>query len=320
MPVLAYFSDYDSSKEDCTASVSLQATAGYFDSDYVTNSMWMNNTADYLVIDVSAQTDVWLKWHGRNASTSNNGPNANFVLFGDGVTWGWRLNCYTASSVRLEQYNGSGWDVKSGNWAMPASLDELVVHVKVDGTNGRFEMFQNGLIKLIFTGDTIGSTGLTDITQIKLGAINNLANSVSEVVVADQRPFECRVLGRYATSNGAATDWTGDYTDIDANDANLIAPTAANDISTFSGRNLPVGFPPEIVKCKVTANARTDDVAVGNDISLVCRSNSVNYEGSGIDLTAAETRYVADFDTDPNTATTWTEAGLNASEFGVKAL
>lgn len=326
MPVLAYTADYNTGLEfgNSPTGIVKTTTAGYFNSDYVDSAMGFIPTTEQLTFNITGVTDVWINWYERNSAT-NPCNYSEFLIFGDGVTDAFRvMNVTTGPQCRFEKWNGASYDILGGvfNFAGNA-LVENTVHLKMDASSGLFEYRRDGSVIRTWTGDSVTNVGVSNITQVRIGSHFYSSNTtyLSEIVIADQDTYGCHVINKRATADGFHTDWRNDYTAIDDNDFQDISPTATNDISTFTGRSIPVGAPPEIVAAKVTAKARQDGtIAVGDDLTLVCRSNGVDYVGSGIDLTAGAVRYEEHHNVDPNTGVAWTEAGLNAAEFGVKAI
>lgn len=315
MPILKFLGNYDAIVDHC--SVSGTRNTEYHDSNYTDAGCWINSSkTDYVEIDwdASSHTDVWLKWHSNTWNTNA----CDYCTLGHAGGFAARVYRTTATNCNLQYYDGSSWTTVGGTFTTldGTNFTERCFHVRLHATEGVIEYAENGAIKATWTGNTLQG-GSTELSEARIGRVNQ--NIISEIVVADQAPYGCRVSSKRVTADGAETGWTGSYADVDGNDTNYASPTASATVATYVAPDAYASAPPEIPVAQVIITADTTDVAAGVDVTPVCRSGGTNHEGTGIDLTSTRTQYTHMMTTDPNTGSAWTEAGYNAAEPGVKA-
>lgn len=121
---------------------------------------------------------------------------------------------------------------------------------------------------------------------------------------------------QFTNSNGNSTN---NYTYVDDDQfqsATYVQSSTVGHKDLYEFEDLP--FSPSAIggigikayMLKMSPGART--------ARLLTRSDGVDYEGSDIVLAETAVSYAQFRDVDPDTAAAWTEAGLNAAQFGVK--
>jgi hypothetical protein len=126
------------------------------------------------------------------------------------------------------------------------------------------------------------------------------------------------------TAAGFYSQWNGAFTDIDEvgiADSLFIDTPTANNISTFDKTTVPSALDSgyEVVAIGIVAKAKRGAGGPQN-LQLVCRSGTTDGVSSTIALDLGYENHRAVFATDPNTASAWTFANLDACEIGVKAI
>jgi hypothetical protein len=228
-------------------------------------------------------------------------------------------------------WSGAAWvelDITTDTAVQVADeLFDLDIHILVDGTTGIFRVYLDEALLLEFTGDTLGDTA--SFGRIEFNGFAGGTNEmfVSQVIVADEDTRGWKLATHQATGAGTTTQWTeGAYTDIDESDYNetdFIATNTNDHVDTFAAQNINAAYALYTVKgVAVGVAAAIDAAATPNDIQAVIRSGTTNYPSSSLGFTNDGSSQVkqAIYDDDPDTATTWTQSGVNAMEFGVKAV
>jgi hypothetical protein len=228
-------------------------------------------------------------------------------------------------------WSGAAWvelDITVDNAVQVADeLFDLDIHILVDGTTGIFRVYLNEVLLLEFTGDTLGDTA--SFSRIEFNGFAGATNEmfISQVVAADEDTRGWVLQTHQATGAGTTTQWTeGAYTDIDEADyseADFLATNTNNHVDTFAAANINAAFGLYTVKAVgVAVGGAVDAAATPNDIQAVIRSGTTDYPSSSLGFTndGSSQAKQALYQTDPDTAATWTQSGVNAMEFGVKAV
>lgn len=142
---------------------------------------------------------------------------------------------------------------------------------------------------------------------------------ISEVIVADQPTLGYRLRTLPVTGNGSTQQWTGDFTDIDeivTNDGSFIATPTANELMLFEHSTVSKNSIRALV---VTARAVTTPGAPQH-LQLAVDSAATIGLSASIAQGAAFQPNVGIFPNDPATAAPWTNAAINACQYGVKSL
>jgi len=264
---------------------------------------------------------VVTNWVFRIFSTSYSRSNALFQL---------RRYNNTNQYLRAEYWNGSAY-VTIGTDLNIGSVSNSVEYVHdfqliMHGSTGRFKIWRDDV--LIFdTGDM--NTVQTAATTVDRVSFNNPINNnaaasgltISSVILASEDTRDLIPVGLYANGNGASTDWSGDYQDIDEKDlgADFISSTAANDDELHTKEAVPAAFVGQRVRAVVHAmRARNGSTGPQNLRSLM-RVSGVKYASTDLAITSGmgPVQYV--WDTNPADGLTWSQADLNSSQFGVRS-
>jgi hypothetical protein len=204
--------------------------------------------------------------------------------------------------------------------------------MKCDGSTGTCIVRFNGTEVLNLTGlDTLYSSAT--LTRFALGCRSN-ANTYfdfDDCVVMDlsgsyNNSFigDVTISALLPTGAGNSTGWTpsaGSNYDC-ANEAAPNDDTDYNSTSTLNAKDLyafadaPAGA--DIRAVQVLASVRKGAEGPGQ-VKLVTRSGSTDYDGVAQGIAGTAYAYVREVqETDPATASPWSESGFNAAEFGIK--
>ncbi len=135
---------------------------------------------------------------------------------------------------------------------------------------------------------------------------------------------DCRIGAIFPSGAGATTDWTPDsgsnYARVDENpyddDTSYVQSSTVGNKDTYVYDDVPATFT-DIVGCLVNMRAKRTDAST-RSIAAVARSNGAEADSSDCALSDSYAYYQRVFEVDPDTGDQWTEAAVNAAEFGQK--
>lgn len=237
------------------------------------------------------------------------------------------LSVYTPTSQSrnlVVYYNpGSGTLVQIGPaFGWDNSLARLDMYVKQDPVAGRITIYRDGIQVYDYTGDT--QRGWNPIQAVDFGNVSGNDLRASAVMAHTQDTRQLEFVQLRANANGAQSQWTGaGYTAINEdgyNDTSILSSNVAGDVSLFGFTDLPSGYDTHSIAGVVVA-MRAQGSGVPGGINGVARIGGVNYEQAPVDaLDPAWAPHRVIFETNPATSAGWTQAQINAAEFGVKSV
>lgn len=184
----------------------------------------------------------------------------------------------------------------TSTWASWAASTVMAVGQQIKDSNGNVQQV------LSITSDFKTGSG-SHPTWATTGGLTTVDNHVTWVVVG-------------TGANPGAANWMA-VSEIPPDDNNsYVTDATAGDQDRYT---YPAVSGTQIFAVSVNARAEKDDAGV-RTIRAVAKSGSTVAD-SGVDfgLTQSSYQYMQQFfETDPNTGAGWTQAGVNAAEFGVK--
>lgn len=227
-----------------------------------------------------------------------------------------------SSTFRI-RYQSAGSLVTS-NVTLSGGRHRFDIHFKSDASTGVFTVYLDGVSWFTFSGNTTG-TGAGNTADALIfrreGGLNTEKRVFSAVIVSDSDTRNMAFCVDYPNADGAVTDWSGSYLDVDdvgGADGLMLYAAAAGDISTFQFPNLPsamASLTPLAVDVRISGTVSGTDV-----VRTVARVGGVNYdEGVNMSTSIRPRDLNAIAPVNPATAAAWTVAEINAAEFGVKA-
>lgn len=178
----------------------------------------------------------------------------------------------------------------------------LVATASLSGAN---RGLKRGLYDMPFTASYTTSSDHTNLAYF------------SELIFADEDTRGMRVKTIPPTGNGAETDWTGTYADVDetATDTASITTAEAEAVETFSHAvTLAEGTP-----IKALCLGALSACAAADGIEAVLRLDGTNYPQDLLKaLVAGENPNHALWQVNPATSAAFTASEVNALQFGFK--
>jgi hypothetical protein len=145
------------------------------------------------------------------------------------------------------------------------------------------------------------------------GTINN--TFLGDVRVDLLLPNEAGTLNQFSPTPSGATPW---QIAADNDEATLLTATAAGQRQSFGFAALPTMSTPAICGVQVTSLARKTD-AGSTTMKALAVSGASTSTSAAINLQEQAAWNTAVIERNPNGAAVWTEATLNAAEFGVES-
>lgn len=207
----------------------------------------------------------------------------------------------------------------------------------IHDTTGSFELRFNGATVASASGiDTRNAGALGQVNNIKYAYttytyaatlyvddlyINDTAGSANNNFLGDIR-IDCVMPNADGTYlDGTPSTGTTHYTLVDE-----IPPTATDYVSlTTTGHKDSYGFAdmPSVgtssIKAVQVVGSMLKSDAASRGASSVVKSGATTAYGTSRALSTSQTMYTYIHETDPNTSAAWTEANVNAAEFGFQA-
>ena len=301
-------------------------TAGTFDADYSRASIEVS-LSESATIDIPSllgdadATGWWLHIYIHPVDPYQDAHTALLSVYDDVGNESVSLTFSNgAMSQKLFSYQSTTATTELSGFTMASGGYHLIdLHCYTSGGDSFLDVYIGGALTKTTTRTTDSNTGLS---QVKLfGAVLSSAREVhfSEIIIADTDIRGHRVKTLVPNADGANTDWTGAYTDIDEiiPDGSGIAANAVGDIETYATAGLGdlagMGIAAVCVNGLVSGNGT-------NDVQAVIRKGGTNYFSSDIGITTGLLPYVTVWNTDPSTGGSWGTDDLSAVEFGFKAV
>lgn len=201
------------------------------------------------------------------------------------------------------------------------------------GTSGSTEVRVNGVSRLALTGQNTQATANATATTLRLHqAPSNSSQDFDDMYVLDgtggvNTDFlgDCKVEQLLPTGAGATTAWTpsagSNWQCVDDappnGDTDYVSSATANQVDTYAfGDSAVTGT---VKAVQATVYHRKDD-AGSRSLALVARPGSTDQAGATIAVGDTFAMASQVWDTNPDTATAWTIATVNSSQFGLKLL
>ena len=205
----------------------------------------------------------------------------------------------------------------------------LEVQVRHHSSTGSFKIWVNGNLIINFTGNTKYNWTMIDSVVLEGYHANARYDDIylCTDTVADPPFGDCSVDLLLPTGNGAASQWVGsdgnstdNYALIDENPQSMTdyvssATPGQQDLYTVADLSITLGA---IQAVGVCLTAHKDEVGPRSVKPLVRRT--VTNAGTVLPLEGNAAGRQAFFLTDPETGAAWTQANVNAAQFGIEVV
>jgi len=297
-----------------TPTIAEVTTAGRFDSAFVSSGINLPNSTDYIQTPTfSATGTIWLRADMYLASLPNAVP---FLTLRNGTTAAYRLTHTAGTGIGLTYWNGSSFVSVGTAYNGWSTSTRYSITLKIV-LNSSWELFFNGTSVASGSGITGAQTTITDV---QIGGSNT--NVISQVMIADYDLRDSHLMAAALNGNSAAnTGGTGSYTDInetvlDESTSETVATSGNKMGQTHAAITVPSG----LYIAGMVIGARGRATGTITDGKLGIRSGGTNFSSTGRGYTSGYEPRIYLTETDPATATTFTQSGFNAAETYIEAV
>jgi hypothetical protein len=294
-----------------------------FDSRYVSNAIYIPSIYDFIqtmpFVDASPVTDIRIHFD----IYTDAGQASNWIEFYDNSnTLVAQIYCPNGTP-RFQYWNGSAMvTYLTATAVLPVlALTTVDMHV-VCGASGSCDMWFNGTRVMTASGGM--NAAFDNIAYIRFRSPGvDSTTRYSQILAADYDLRDDKYVCLMANGNGTYTDGSGTYTDInetvlDESTAILLPAHGNKHTFIYAPPNITVPDGYGTVALCVAARARVSGGTI-TDGELILKSGASFSTSSGRSYNSGyEPRgyYAAN---DPATLNPWTQAGINAAEFGIEA-
>lgn len=206
----------------------------------------------------------------------------------------------------------------------------------IDDTTGSFSLRLNGAEVAAGSGIDTRNAGNASVNSVYIGFDGNpgsvLTLTVDDLYICDtsgskNNDFlgDVRVDTLLPTGDGtykeftpsAGTDHYALVDETTLNEADYVESDVVGERDSFTTGGLPALVSQTIFGVQVNASAKKSD-AGSRSLSTLVRSGTTDSEGSASALSTSTTTLTQMFENDPDGSVAWTEAKVNAAEFGAK--
>ncbi|NCC03457.1 MAG: hypothetical protein EOM37_05340 [Proteobacteria bacterium] len=297
------------------------------------NAVRLYSTSGYLTKTLDEQA-TWIVGAAFKMAAMPSG-NAAIFQFRDNTGNAQASLCVTSGgSLSLLRGTTSGTVLATSAGALVAGAWNFIEgRLTIADSGGLFEVRVNGEVWATYTGDTKYSSTLATANSIRIsgfpsavqvwyddlyicdgtGAVNN--GYLGDVRVDTLFPSGVGASAQF-TPTGSATNWENVDDAAPDDDTSYNASETAGQIDSFTFADL-TALNAAIMGVQANILARKDD-AGNRQMRAVARVGSTNYEGADLTLTDSYLDHRTIWNQNPATAAAWTEAEINAAEFGYK--
>lgn len=268
------------------------------------------------------------------ALSTGGGTAATLLKFLDGAT----VHCalFLTAAGAIAAYRGDLTTLlgTSANGVVPSSgFCYIEAKVLISDTVGTVDVHVNGSSVLSLTSQDTRNAGNASCTGFSVRGVSG-STDIDDLYACDAAGSaptntflgDCRIDALYPNADGSNTDFTCStgsthYTLVDEatpNTSDYVESSTVNNKDTYAFQDLSA-ITGTIYGAQICTAALKDD-AGARSLANTVKSSSTNADGATQALSTSQLYYLDIFPTDPNTAAAWTEAAINAAEFGVKVI
>lgn len=228
-------------------------TAGMIDESRVAEGIaltYANSFSPWARVRFQTQTEVWVSFNVKSASTNISNLSTDFFASIDNVQTGTTImglstNTQNVVNLRYRLTNGD-YELLTPNVSMDWSrISRVDLHCKIHATEGRFAFYIDGRLACEFVGDTTISG--TSVNAFNMRRTNTTSSSssynirFSSIIIATEDTRHMVVIQRLPTANGTFTDWDGSWSNVGGtgiNYSSAIDYFAPGDRMSFKSKKL----------------------------------------------------------------------------------
>lgn len=238
-----------------------------------------------------------------------------------------QLSFYFNSDFEIEVYRGLGGTLLGTSSAVFSGTDEwkyIEIKAVINDSSGSVEVKSNESTVLNLTSQDTQNTANAYLNRIYLYGVYTISSTYYDDLYIDDSDFhgDVRVLSFNPDGDGTHSDFTpsagSNYQCVDEgvanNDTDYVSSSTLNHKDTYT---FTTGSIAAVHGVQATHYVKKSDSG-SRAITPICRSNGTDYSGNSKTLT---TSYWSEYDiweTDPDDSSTWTQAKIEAAEFGLE--
>ena len=280
----------------------------------------------YITKTLPSASEYYLAFIYRPTNTNNT---LNIMQYFSGATQIAMLTRNVSTYV-LEARRGAG-----GGTLLASSATTLIVNTnylievryKPADSGGVFQVKINGALEINFSGDT--TDGATTIDSLRFGCSPNSTwgwMAYDNIIVDDAAWIgNTRIQAIVPTGAGNSAQLTpstgNNWACVDEkppSETDYVSTNVVDQLDTYAAGDLAgtIGT----VKCvQVQTLAKAEGAPTPTNFKLAVRVGGTDYLSTNKPPLTISKQLYAVWETNPNTAAAWTEAGVNGMEFGVKS-
>lgn len=229
---------------------------------------------------------------------------------------------------------------------------KITLKMTLDAVDGEMSFWVDDVLSAQFLGDTVGSTGQTELASFDVLSPGNSSEPfISEIVFADEPTHFMRVSTLIPDGDGNEVDWAGGFADVDEvveNQSDFLSSVTPDEVELMTVTAYGGNANYEVKNLFVTVKARTgavdrlqledglgnllveDGHTVGDAVLLesgipsqlqaAVRHGTTDGFGDSEGLETLHHDHFQAFPINPDTSNPWTTAELDTLEAGVKAI
>jgi hypothetical protein len=303
-------------------------TAGRFDSFFVSSAIGVlgHSFGSFYAegrLNANATGNFWLHFEHMSTLGSSAVDSHPVTLLNSAGVPIFRLRNPGNGNTQGQYWNGSTWVSVGATPAIAGSINRYDLRY-TPGNGGSFDLYISGSLVASASGFSVDGGVVADVRSFRLSSFvgaSSATSCYSQVLAADFDTRDSRYRMPLITANGALTDGTGGFADINEtvlDDSTAIRLTASGQRKTFikAAIAVPAGY--RIGAMGVSARGRVTGVLTDGQLSV--RLDGVNYDSASLGFNAGYEPRSYILENNPGTAAAWTQAEFNAAEPGIEAV
>lgn len=237
-----------------------------------------------------------------------------------------RINISNNHYLRAEYWDGAAFQTVSSDYLIPLptinTLYRIDWEIVMSPSLGIIRWYWNGVKTHEITTFNTVQTSSTTIDRVSFHEPVALSTSSvwSNFILATEDTRDLVCVGLYPDGNGAASEWNGNYQDIDefGYGTDFISSTVADQRALFTTEDIPSEYSGERLRAVVQASRSRVGASGPQNMRALMRMNGVIYQADTdmpVDSGMQPVQHV--WDLDPSTDATWSQAALNAAQHGL---
>lgn len=328
MTVFAVGGEADTFTPGAAMAYAHETTSGRFESNLSRGAMIVTQGASEILLRFGTTlSDFWLHYRLYQESAPTAAENYFYIRNAAGTEDEYRILINTDSTWTIQRFKSSTYTTL-GTTSAAVLIDaaaDIDIHVVRNLTTGVFQIFKNGVSVFNFAGDT-DTTSPPGMVYFEgmIGSTREM--NISQLIVADESTIGWKLATLSPTGNGANTAWTNDYLNVDEfvyDNTDFIETNTVGNTETYTNSGINASYSTYNVKAMAVAGRMSNDSGSSvADVQFVVRTGGTNYTSPNASLVKDGTEYSLQYiwNTNPNTASSWTQAQVNGAEIGVRSV